>query len=70
MAPTCRGHLVDMEEETRRELVVLQREREMLQGKEKDNLDAIDEVSWAKDYLVLLRHGWLMNAATSSAPIS
>ena len=39
-----RGHLVDMEQETRRELESLQRERELLQAKEKDNLDAIDEV--------------------------
>lgn len=35
---------MDMEEETRRELSSLQREREMLQAKEKRNLDAIDEV--------------------------
>jgi len=33
-----------MEQETRRELASLQRERELLQAKEKDNLDAIDEV--------------------------
>lgn len=33
-----------MEEETRRELSALQRERELLQAKEKSNLDAIDEV--------------------------
>lgn len=39
-----RGYLVDMEEETRRELASLQREKEVLQAKEKDNLDAIDEV--------------------------
>lgn len=42
-----RGHLVDMEEETRRELSALQRERELLQAKEKENIDAIDEVSEA-----------------------
>lgn len=35
---------MDMEEETRRELSSLQRERELLQAKEKSNLDAIDEV--------------------------
>lgn len=35
---------MDMEQETRRELESLQRERELLQAKEKDNLDAIDEV--------------------------
>lgn len=35
---------MDMEEETRRELDSLQREKEVLQAKEKDNLDAIDEV--------------------------
>lgn len=42
-----RGHLVDMEEETRRELAALQRERELLQAQEKDNVDAIDEVGAA-----------------------
>lgn len=36
---------MDMEEETRRELSALQRERELLQAKEKENIDAIDEVS-------------------------
>lgn len=40
-----RSHLVDMEEETRRELASLQRERELLQEKEKNNETAIDEVS-------------------------
>ncbi|CAN0097856.1 unnamed protein product, partial [Ectocarpus sp. 12 AP-2014] len=39
-----RSHLVDMEEETRRELASLQRERELLQEKEKNNEAAIDEV--------------------------
>eukprot|EP00752_Nemacystus_decipiens_P005082 g4612.t2 len=39
-----RGHLVDMEEETKRELASLQREKELLQAKEKENEDAIDEV--------------------------
>eukprot|EP00903_Cladosiphon_okamuranus_P014233 g13222.t1 len=39
-----RGHLVDMEEETRRELASLQREKELLLAKEKQNEDAIDEV--------------------------
>ncbi|CAM9280750.1 unnamed protein product, partial [Hapterophycus canaliculatus] len=39
-----KGYLVDMEEETRRELASLQREKEVLQAKEKDNLDAMDEV--------------------------
>ncbi|CAM9223287.1 unnamed protein product [Ectocarpus fasciculatus] len=39
-----RSHLVDMEEETRRELASLQRERELLQEKEQDNETAIDEV--------------------------
>ena len=34
-----------MEEETRRELSALQRERKLLQAKEKENIDAIDEVS-------------------------
>lgn len=42
--PFRRGHLVDMEEETTRELSALQRERELLQAKEKENRDAIDEV--------------------------
>lgn len=50
----CRGHLVDMEEETRRELSALQRERELLQAKEKENIDAIDEVSEAGRTLCLL----------------
>ena len=35
---------MDMEEETRRELASLQREKELLQSKEKENEDAIDEV--------------------------
>lgn len=35
---------MDMEEETRRELASLQREKELLQAKEKENEDAIDEV--------------------------
>lgn len=43
-----RGHLVDMEEETRRELASLQREKELLQAKEKENEDAIDEVCLRK----------------------
>lgn len=35
---------MDMEEETRHELAALQREKELLQTKEKDNLIAINEV--------------------------
>lgn len=34
---------MDMEEETRRDLASLQREKELLQAKEKQNEDAIDE---------------------------
>ena len=39
---------MDMEEETRRELASLQREKELLQAKEKENEDAIDEVCLRK----------------------
>lgn len=44
---STRGHLVDIEEETRQELVALQREKELLQAKERENEDAIDEVGRA-----------------------
>lgn len=38
---------MDIEEETRQELVALQREKELLQAKERENEDAIDEVGRA-----------------------
>lgn len=44
-----RVHLVDMEEETTRELTALQREKELLQAKEKSNLGAIDEVTYIEE---------------------
>lgn len=37
-----------MEDETKRELAALQRQREILQAKEKENMDAIDEVYYRK----------------------
>lgn len=45
-----------MEEETRRELSALQRERELLQVKEKENIDAIDEVSEAWSTIRTMHH--------------
>lgn len=45
---------MDMEEETRRELASLQREKELLQSKEKENEDAIDEARGVMSLKALL----------------
>lgn len=48
-----------MEEETRRELASLQREKELLQAKEKENEDAIDEVRMPLIALLTARDRWI-----------
>lgn len=61
---------MDMEEETRRELSSLQRERELLQAKEKSNLDAIDEVRGVVFQNQQLLYGvkWVRGAGRRSRP--
>lgn len=59
---------MDMEEETRRELSALQRERELLQAKEKENIDAIDEVSEAMGYHICVH--WFRDRVTAFESVS
>lgn len=51
-----------MEDETTRELAALQRERELLLAREKENTDALDEVLYARSSLP--------QASAAHAPLS
>lgn len=62
VAKTGREHLTDMEDEATRELAALQRERELLLVRERENTDAIDEVIHAQMSLA--------RACAARAPLS